>query len=243
MYINSLNSFEDMLCLSLIGRKKKASWSPHYHLLGKPCLEPSGCYRHELVPQGAGGQRWRRHSWAWPIQGVLWNTIFIAESKAGFLITPGTKGKEAGDQIWRSLRTSVWATFFFSETGHWHVLRRICSLVYWRPRVPAGTTGTMWNPYKPERSCVCMVCEVVREWGKGEEEFQRKIPGPLWLSSAWTVVLKGTVSLQCSLQSSRQLQNAQQAANTSERGSPNPSVRKTEDRACNTHLIGWRSLK
>lgn len=28
-------------------------------------------------------------------------------------------------------------------------------------------TGTVWNPYKPERSCECTVCEVVRERGKG----------------------------------------------------------------------------
>lgn len=40
-------------------------------------------------------------------------------------------------------------------------------------------TGTVWNPYKPERSCECTVCEVVRERGKGEEGFKRKTSGPL----------------------------------------------------------------
>lgn len=57
--------------------------------------------------------------------------------------------------------------FFFSlRLGTLVVVRRIC-LVYWEPCVPAGTTGTIWNPYKSEGSCVCFVCEMEKG---GEEE-------------------------------------------------------------------------
>lgn len=104
------------------------------------------------------------------------NAIFIAESKAGFLITPGKGG--GGDQIWRRARASgvSWKLlalgsrhfflFFSLGLGTLIVLRRICSLVYWEPCVPAGTTGTIWNPYKSEGSYVCFACEVE----KGGEE-------------------------------------------------------------------------
>lgn len=112
--------------------KKTASWSPHYHLRGKPRLEPRGHCRHGLVPRQASGQRGRHHSWAWPIQVVLRNTIFIAESKAGFLITPGKKGKEGGSRsgaesenicvgLQAAGSTQEPPFFFsFSETGHLH---------------------------------------------------------------------------------------------------------------------------
>lgn len=108
------------------------------------------------------------------------NAIFIAESKAGFLITPGKGG--GGDQIWRRARASgvSWKLlalgsrhfflFFSLGLGTLIVLRRICSLVYWEPCIPAGTTGTIWNPYKSEGSYVCFACEVE----KGGEEGGKK---------------------------------------------------------------------
>lgn len=108
--------------------------------------------------------------------GRFLNAIFIAESKAGFLITPGKGG--GGDQIWRRARASCvsWKLlalgsrhfflFFSLGLGILIVLRRICSLVYWEPCVPAGTTGTIWNPYKSEGSYVCFVCEVEKGGGR-----------------------------------------------------------------------------
>lgn len=58
------------------------------------------------------------------------------------------------------LRSHHFFFFFFSETGHPHCSEEDL-------RFPAGTTGTVWKPYKPDRSCEYTVCEVVRERGQG----------------------------------------------------------------------------
>lgn len=169
----------------------------------KTTFGAQGRCSHELAPRRAGGQRWRHHSWARPIQVILWNTIFIAESKAGFLITPGTKGREAGDQIWRGVWEHLcepqavgstqeppffffwdWAPALFwggSEVSSRH--NRDCLEAL-------QTTQVMWV------YCMCSGEGKGQGAGKG---LKRKISGPLWLSSAWTVVLKGTAFLQCTV--------------------------------------------
>lgn len=225
MYINSLNSFEDMLCLSLIGRgEKKSKLITTLSFARKPTFGDQWPWQTR-----AGSRRdkrtARRHPrWAWPIQVALWNTIFFAETKAGLLITPGTKGREAGarcgeepEGVWEHLCQPPF--FFFSLRLGTHMFwgGSICSWVYWRPRVPADTTGTVRNPYKPERSCESTVCEVVGERGKGEEGLKRKISGPLWLSSAGQSFLKGQLS-SSGLHSSEQQTAAECAASSRHSG-------------------------
>lgn len=63
--------------------------------------------------------------------------------------------------------------FFFLRLGASIVLRTTGLLVCWEPCVPAGTAGTIWNPYKQEGLCECIVYEVEERRGKG---FKKRNP-------------------------------------------------------------------
>lgn len=165
-----------MLCLSLTGRKRNASWSPHHHLLGKPLWEPSGRHRNERVPRGASGSgggitvehgRSRSFSEIPSSLQSLRQDFSQPLGKAGW----GWRtrfGKESESILCELGAIFIWfiLIYFFLRLGTRVFLRRPCSLVHWEPHDPGGTTGTIWNPYKSEGSCECIMCEV--EKGRGE---------------------------------------------------------------------------